>query len=142
MKKRAFTLIELLVVIAIIAILAAMGLVAYSSAQRSARNAQRISIVKDIAAAMEQTKAATGTYPALTDGAAIPATVGDYTVPPDPNETQTRTSRVVDQAWCVQYSLEGTNSRGNCTGCNACASGACNYSTGSPSTHFCANNKL
>ncbi len=53
-NKKGFTLIELLAVIAIIAILAAMGLVAYSSAQASARDAKRIGDMKVLQNAFEQ----------------------------------------------------------------------------------------
>lgn len=138
--KRGFTLIELLVVIAIIAILAALGLVAYSSAQRSARDAQRIGIVKDISAAMEQEKVETGTYPS---GVAAGTTIGTYKVPADPNGQKTLSFGSDSPAWCVSYPLEQTN-KGNCTGCS-CSLRACTITTAAPpntNNAFCVTNKL
>jgi len=138
-NRLGFTLIELLVVIAIIAILAALGLVAYSSAQRSARDAQRIGIVKDISAAMEQAKVEGTGYPAPpTNGGSIALSTGNYIVPLDPNSSS---SIAVDPSsgssvWCISYPLEQT-SKGNCSGCSG---GAIVGSTGDGA--FCAANKL
>tara|TARA_B100000378_G_C17929744_1_gene372762 strand:- start:95 stop:511 length:417 start_codon:yes stop_codon:yes gene_type:complete len=53
MTKRGFTLIELLVVIAIIGILSAVVLTSLNSSREKARDAQRISDIKQIALAME-----------------------------------------------------------------------------------------
>lgn len=128
-----FTLIELLVVIAIIAILAALGLVAYSSAQRSARDAQRIGIVKDISAAMEQEKVEAGTY--LT-GIAAGSTIGTYTVPADPNGQGTLSHTGDATTWCVGYDLE-QDGKGNCS---ACASGIATFVDNGDL--FCVTNKL
>ncbi len=134
--KRGFTLIELLVVIAIIAILAALGLVAYSSAQRSARDAQRIGIVKDISAAMEQEKVSAGSY-----ATALAATVsiGSYKIPADPNGEgtliYTHDSGNTD-IWCVGYDLE-QDGKGNCS---ACAGGSATFVDNGDL--FCVTNKL
>lgn len=51
--KRGFTLIELLVAISIIAILSAVGMVAYSTAQRSARDSKRKQDLKSISIALQ-----------------------------------------------------------------------------------------
>lgn len=61
--KRGFTLIELLVVITIIAILSAIGLVAYGTFLKNARNAKRLSDVKFIQSALEQYHADQKYYP-------------------------------------------------------------------------------
>ena len=53
MKKRGFTLIELLVVIAIIGIIATMILLRLSTARKKARDARRLSDVKQIQTALE-----------------------------------------------------------------------------------------
>lgn len=50
-KEKGFTLIELLVVIAIIGILAVLIFVALGRAQRSARDAQRKAVARDISTA-------------------------------------------------------------------------------------------
>ncbi len=116
--SQGFTLIELLVVIAIIAILAALGLVAYSSAQRSARDAQRMSTVRDMAAAMEQVKVETGDYPTYipSNGGSISEGTVEYVVPTDPSNLSVLNNKV-DELWCIYYELE-QNTKGNCGGCS------------------------
>lgn len=73
-KQRGFTLIELLVVIAIIGLLSTLAVVALTSARAKARDAKRISDVKQIQTALELYFADQGQkYPA---GANIPLGVG------------------------------------------------------------------
>lgn len=63
MKSRGFTLIELLVVIAIIGLLATMAVVAFSGAQRKARDAKRLADVRQIRKALELYYDDNGLYP-------------------------------------------------------------------------------
>ena len=62
-RYNGFTLIELMVVIAIMGILMVAGLVAYSSALKTARNGRRKEDLKEIQAALVIYKNDTGTYP-------------------------------------------------------------------------------
>lgn len=70
-KLRGFTLVELLVVIAIISILSSLGLMSYLQAQRSARDAQRKSDIKQYQVALESfaNNNGGGTYPVRTSTA-------------------------------------------------------------------------
>lgn len=58
-----FTLIELMVAISIIAILAAVGIVMYSSAQKTGRISKRIQDLNALKTALELYKSSTGYYP-------------------------------------------------------------------------------
>lgn len=62
--KKAFTLIELLVVIAIIALLSTLSVVALGGARAKARDARRLSDIKQIQTALEMYLDSSGTYPA------------------------------------------------------------------------------
>lgn len=62
-SEGGFTLIELMVAIVIVSILATIGLVTYSSAQRSARINKRMQDLQAISTALELYKTATGSYP-------------------------------------------------------------------------------
>ncbi len=59
-SKKGFTLIELLVTVSVIAILATIGMMAFSSTQRSARDAKRKGDLEDIKNAIYLSKTATG----------------------------------------------------------------------------------
>lgn len=67
-KQTGFTIVELLIVIVIIGILAAIGFVSYSNATKKARDTERASDVKAIAAKAEEYYASdatnAGNYPA------------------------------------------------------------------------------
>lgn len=65
-SKSGFTLIELMVTIAIIAVLAAVGLVVYSTAQKSGRISKRVQDLNAIRTALELFKATNGSYPSVT----------------------------------------------------------------------------
>ena len=68
--KRGFTLIELLVVIAIIGILSSVVLASLNSARTKARDAKRVSDIKQIQVALELYYDATGAYPSAATSAA------------------------------------------------------------------------
>lgn len=62
-SEKGFTLIELMVTITVIAILASVGLVVYSSAQKTARVSKRIQDLKALQEAIELYKTSVGYYP-------------------------------------------------------------------------------
>ncbi len=62
--KKGFTLVELLVVIAIIAILSTLSVVALNSARAKARDARRLSDIKQIRTALDMYYDSSSTYPA------------------------------------------------------------------------------
>ncbi len=62
-KSRGFTLIELMVAISIVAIIAAVGLVVYSTAQKSGRISKRIQDLGALRTAIELYKTSVGSYP-------------------------------------------------------------------------------
>jgi type II secretion system protein G len=66
-RKKAFTLIELLVVIAIIGLLATLSVVSFGEAQKKARDAKRMSDIKQIQTALEMYKDEYGAYPENSD---------------------------------------------------------------------------
>lgn len=67
-NPQGFTLIELMVVITIIAVLSLIGIVAFTSVQKNARDARRRGDVDAIANALEANKGMNGdTYSTLTD---------------------------------------------------------------------------
>lgn len=91
--KKAFTLIELLVVIAIIGLLSTLSVIALNSARAKARDAKRISDVKQMQVALEMYYNDMATYPDTASGGAAIAsnsTTGSTTflrvipVPPEP----------------------------------------------------------
>ena len=63
MSKRGFTLIELLVVISIIGLLSTFAVAAFSNAQAKARDAKRISDIRQIKTALELYYDDNGKYP-------------------------------------------------------------------------------
>lgn len=67
-QQKGFTLVELLVVIAIIGLLSTLAVVALGSARAKARDARRISDIKQIQTALELYNADQGVYPDGTGG--------------------------------------------------------------------------
>ncbi|MEK7600884.1 MAG: type II secretion system protein [Patescibacteria group bacterium] len=82
---RGFTLVELLVVIAIIGILATTGLTQLGSARAKARDARRISDIREIAQVIEfYNNSEDDGYPPDIDAATLSAYISGNVVPADP----------------------------------------------------------
>ena len=62
-NKKGFTLVELLVVIAIIGLIAVLAIISLSSARIKARDARRVSDIRQIQTALELYNDDQGTYP-------------------------------------------------------------------------------
>lgn len=96
-KKQGFTLIELLVVIAIIGLLSTLSVVALNNARARARDARRVSDVKQVQTALELYYNAQGAYPggnvfassSITDGTTVYMT--SIPTPPTPADHTTCT---------------------------------------------------
>jgi general secretion pathway protein G len=73
MNKKGFTLVELLVVIAIIGLLSTLAVVSFGSAREKARDARRISDIRQIQTALELYFADQGVYPVVNP---TPVTLG------------------------------------------------------------------
>ncbi|HPL83759.1 MAG TPA: prepilin-type N-terminal cleavage/methylation domain-containing protein, partial [bacterium] len=89
--KKAFTLVELLVVIAIIGILSTLSVVALNSARAKARDARRLSDIKQIRTALDMYYDSAGTYPtSLIPGSPLSYNGLDFLakVPDDPLSSQ------------------------------------------------------
>jgi len=82
--SKGFTLIELLVVIAIIGILATIVMVSLNTARSKARDARRVSDVRQMQLALQMSYDANGSYPAALSGLA-PTYIS--AVPFDPDGT-------------------------------------------------------
>lgn len=150
--KKGFTLIELLVVISIIAILMAMAVASYSNAQIKARDARRISDMKNIQSAMEQAYSVGGVYPDIVSGGGASGTCTATSVilpqlspfPVDPKASNPAYACSLDAAsnpttYCACADLEGTaggnssaTADGTCSGINASTTG---------NGFFCVRNK-
>ena len=82
-NKKGFTLIELLVVIAIIGLLSTLSILALNSARARARDAKRISDVRQIQTALEMYYNENNDYPASTTSLA-PTYIKAVPTPPTP----------------------------------------------------------
>jgi len=121
-KGKGFTLIELLVVIAIIGILAGMVMVSMSGARSKARDARRLSDMRQLISAQEMYY---GQYDAYLKSATYPAAIGPYltATPSDPNGGAYSTvSNAADGTkFCYYAKLENANKTANgCTTGNGC----------------------
>jgi len=110
--KRGFTLLEMLVVIGIIAILVGIGSVAYSTAQKKARDAKRQADLKSFQSAMEQCYSVNSyAYPTITGGGTTsiaedcPSANGPDLTITDPS-TKTYTVSSATTTYSVQVTLE------------------------------------
>lgn len=91
-KQKGFTLIELLVVIAIIGLLSTLAVVALNNARMKARDAKRVSDIKQIQTALELYYNDANSYPAvITGGSAIASGGVTYmaSVPSNPQPADT-----------------------------------------------------
>lgn len=115
-KNKGFTLIELLVVIAIIGTLSGIVLVSLGTAREKARNAARMSDVRQISTAMELRYNDLENYPAITIGVGnLISSTGmttDYLDPwPADPSTDAQYYALASPAggdYCIWAQLEGT----------------------------------
>jgi len=123
-KNFGFTLFELLVVVSIIGILIGFGTVAFSSAQKRARDARRQEDMKEVQAAMEQCYGLLdGAYPTGTYTAGSTVTCGSEVViesfPDDPKPTMSYSGSVSDASnYCFCAELESADGNYG-VGCSA-----------------------
>jgi len=146
-KNKGFTLFELLVSISIIGILTALASVAFSGAQKKARDARRVQDIKAIQTAAEQyySQSPTYSYPtSYTTGAVWTPVAGGTAVlesyPSDPKGATYGSYNCIaafgcagGSGYCVCANTE------NDTG-NANADANCNF-VAANKTHFCAKNQ-
>jgi prepilin-type N-terminal cleavage/methylation domain-containing protein len=135
LKDKGFTLIELLVVIAIIGILAGMVLVSMSGARSKARDARRLSDMRQLVSAQEMYY---GEHDEYYTSATYPTAIGTYlsATPSDPSGTTTPYETIDNTGnadmFCYYATLENENTTANgCTG-----AGGCPYYTASEGGNF------
>lgn len=96
-----FTMIELLVVTTIIIILTSIGLVSYTSANRSARNGKRKADIEMVRQALVLYRTDNTTYPATSNFNTMLTTIADYT------SSTTVTDPKNDATYFYSYSSAG-----------------------------------
>jgi general secretion pathway protein G len=113
-RKKGFTLIELLVVIAVIGILSTVTLIAFAGVREDARDARRMSDLREINMAMEMYNTATGAYIDSAAGVDSVTAISTYmpVVPVDPTNSGSYQYMWLNgtTAWyCVYALLEGAD---------------------------------
>ena len=88
-NKKGFTLIELLVVIAIIGLLATLSVIALNTARVKARDARRVSDIKQIQTALEMYFDQYNSYPAPVNTNKVPTSTYISSVPTNPKPVDT-----------------------------------------------------
>jgi len=112
MKKQGFTLIELLVVIAIISLLATITVISLGQARVSARDARRLSDIKQMQTALALYNHDAGGYPANLATGTIAYGANTYmTIIPTPPTPDDGCSGSVEYTYTVQ--ALGSNSAGS-----------------------------
>ena len=140
-KKNGFTLFELLVSISIIGILTALASVAFSGAQKKARDARRMQDVRAIQTAAEQfySQSLTYVYPASGNysfGNVWVSGIGTTILasyPIDPKGVAYTCSSCTTSNYCVCTDTEDDDR-------NANSGDICDFSAGTK-THFCVRNQ-
>ena len=84
-QQKGFTLIELLVVIAIIGILATIVMVSLNTARSKARDARRVSDIRQVQLALQMYYDANGAYPTTAQGLALLSPTYISATPKDPD---------------------------------------------------------
>jgi prepilin-type N-terminal cleavage/methylation domain-containing protein len=113
-NKRGFTLIELLVVIAIIGLLSTMSVLALNQARARARDAKRLSDVKQIQTALELYYNEEGQYPVATlvdPGDVISSSAGNIylaSVPTPPTPVDGNTCPTLQPKYTYTKTAGGT----------------------------------
>ena len=142
-KNKGFTLFELLVSISIIGILTALASVAFSGAQKKARDARRVEDMKLVQVAAEQYYSQSNyVYPTNTSSASWIPTGGQAVLnsfPVDPKNDATYfynyTPADVNTTYCACARVENTNNgNSNDRVCNFVASGP-------TASYFCVKNQ-
>ena len=109
-KKAGFSMIELLVVTTIIIVLSAIGLVSYSKASQSSRNAKRKADLETVRQALVLSKADNGYYPSSSVYLTVTGNLvtDGYLSSPAPSESKTGHT-------AYSYAPAGTCGVGACT---------------------------
>lgn len=136
MAVRGFTLFELLVSISIIAIMTALASVAFSGAQKKARDARRMQDVKAIQTAAEQYYSQSDYVYPTANGvwvSGIGSTILEvFPVDPKHDTTYFYDYQPTTDGYCVCVLMENSS--------NANSDNDCDFSA-TTKTHFCAKNQ-